>query len=529
MADQVLLTDEEVQKFIVDGVISFQSGIDPSINRKIHELLQYSAEYEMPLGNNFLSRVPDIYKILRCPRVSGALTSLLGPNYLIHPHRAIHRSTPVAGKLEDFTLTTNLHHLGKGSTATSLWHQDGQSPLARARHHLPKYLIGFYCPHDVTKLMGPTRFKLGSYMHQSVTEITEVTQPDFVSAGTFMLCHFDIVHAGFPNQAKLDRFLIKFVFARTSYPVRAYWNHNENEWKKPTGASSRDELKLAWHFIWNWMRGDDQNKHGSSGVSKINLSNHLSEQGIRVNNIYASGKSSELESLKVSLLEKAGLEKHVHEPFMDKQGNLISKSKSHDNSPRWNEKAVVMEDEAYRLVTFGEDAIDLLIEILANEDPWMQINAAFALGELGFCNPEVIKALTLRLESNVDQVVRQSLDALACMSLGFTDDTFDALEKLIKTSHTSWQEHLVPRGWTGQDQIRMNLAMVLLNAAVVADQHPRIEDIAGQLLADPNGYASAIAAETLIRINSPTSLSAGIQYLSDRRWDETLRVHNKRY
>ena len=110
-----------------------------------------------------------------------------------------------------------------------------------------------------------------------------------------------------------------------------------------------------------------------------------------------------------------------------------------------------------------------------------------------------------------------------------TDDTFDALEKLIKTSHTSWQEHLVPRGWTGQDQIRMNLAMVLLNAAVVADQHPRIEDIAGQLLADPNGYASAIAAETLIRINSPTSLTAGIQYLSDRRWDETLRVHNKRY
>ena len=529
MQEPFLLTDEEVQTFIVDGVMSFQSGIDPSTHMEIHELLKYSAAHEMPLGNNFLSRVPEIYKILRCPRVSGALTSLLGPNYLIHPHRAIHRSTPVGEKLEDFTLTTNLHHLGKGSTATSLWHQDGQSPLARARHHLPKYLIGFYCPHDVTKQMGPTRFKLGSYMHESVTEITEVTQPDFIAAGTFMLCHFDTVHAGFPNQAELDRFLVKFVFARTSYPVKASWNHKKHKWKKPDGTSCKDELTPAWHYVWDWMRGENKNRDGVNDVSILNMPSTLSDQGIRINNIYACGKSLELESLKVSLLQKAGLEKHVHEPFLDEQGNLISKSKSHDNSPRWNEKAVVMEDEAYRIATFGEDAIDLLVEILMNRDPWMQINAAFALGELGFGTPKVITALTFRLDSDLNQVVRQSLDALACMSMKLTDDTFDMLEKLVQTSHPSWQEPLVPRGWTGQDQVRMNIALVLLNATVAADKHTRIENIATQLLADANGYAAAIAAETLIRINSPTSLTAAIQYLSDRRWDETLRVHNKRY
>ena len=41
------------------------------------------------------------------------------------------------------SLLVNEHLMGDGSTATSLWHQDAQSPLAKARYHFPRFLLGF--------------------------------------------------------------------------------------------------------------------------------------------------------------------------------------------------------------------------------------------------------------------------------------------------------------------------------------------------------------------------------------------------
>ena len=49
--------------------------------------------------------------VLRSPSIAGALTSLLGPNYYVHPHRAIHTSRPVEDKSavydEDFNGTAD--------------------------------------------------------------------------------------------------------------------------------------------------------------------------------------------------------------------------------------------------------------------------------------------------------------------------------------------------------------------------------------------------------------------------------------
>ena len=68
----------------------------------------------------------------------------------------------------------------------------------------------------------------------------------------------------------------------------------------------------------------------------------------------------------------------------------------------------------------------------------------------------------------------------------------------------------------------MNIALILLGAAKEPSLAEEVEEIGKLLLSDSNGYASAISAEALIRLNTPIALSAAVQFLSDRRWDETL-------
>ena len=228
-SDLKLLDDQDVQRFVMDGMLSFHPDVSSETHEEIHNLLSNCSENESPLGNNVLSRIPQMHEVLRSKEVDGAITSILGKNYLLHPHRAVHRSTPVASDSSSFDITTDKYLVGKNSTTTSLWHQDAQSPTARARHHLPKYIIGFYFPHDVTSEMGPTRFKLGSYMQHDESAEDNLFQPNFIKAGTFMICHFDTVHAGFPNFSNQDRYLVKFVFTRTEYPVKPRWNlKNDN-------------------------------------------------------------------------------------------------------------------------------------------------------------------------------------------------------------------------------------------------------------------------------------------------------------
>lgn len=78
------------------------------------------------------------------------------------------------------------------------------------------------------------------------------------------------------------------------------------------------------------------------------------------------------------------------------------------------------------------------------------------------------------------------------------------------------------RGWTGENQVRMNAALALLNAINAGEHLEETERILASSLGDPNGYVSAIATEALIRIGTPTATRAALTFLSDRRWDDTL-------
>ena len=116
-SDLKLLDDQDVQRFVMDGMLSFHPDVSSETHEEIHNLLSDCSENESPLGNNVLSRIPQMHEVLRSKEVDGAITSILGKNYLLHPHRAVHRSTPVASDSSSFDITTDKYLVGKNYLA----------------------------------------------------------------------------------------------------------------------------------------------------------------------------------------------------------------------------------------------------------------------------------------------------------------------------------------------------------------------------------------------------------------------------
>ena len=132
-----LLNDDQVHDFIANGFLRLEPDVAETLHNNIARDIEFAIEKENgSYGNNIVSRVPALWDIIRSRRIDGALTSLLGPNYYVHPHRAIHINRPVEDKTTIYPDDFDGPPMGKGSMAGSGWHQDAQSPLSRARHHV---------------------------------------------------------------------------------------------------------------------------------------------------------------------------------------------------------------------------------------------------------------------------------------------------------------------------------------------------------------------------------------------------------
>ena len=100
-----LLSDEDVRRFIADGFLIVDSTLEPAFHNRVAEEIGYALEYELPHpGDNIVPRVPALNLLCECPSVKGALTSLLGEDYLLLPHRFPHNSEPL-GMASDATPT----------------------------------------------------------------------------------------------------------------------------------------------------------------------------------------------------------------------------------------------------------------------------------------------------------------------------------------------------------------------------------------------------------------------------------------
>lgn len=558
MNEPVLLTDNQVRSFICNGFLRLDSGIPAERHAHIEQKLRWAVEREFHMGNNILPRIPDLYEVIDSAVVRGALISILGNNYVLHPHRAIHTNMPVEEPTIEVAIDANGPAMGKGSRAGSTWHQDAQSPLSRARHHHPRYLNMFYFPHDTPARMGPTRIEAGSHLFANPSAPKDPILPEEVTAGTVFLVQFDTVHAAFPNRQDRTRYMLKFVFARTEFPTAPSWQSSSRAWHKPVEAIPSSDLTNTWSYIWHWMRGDSSNEElqcpadvttrvgeleekdpltqlaaiqslsrmgemSSAAIPKLLALMQSRLQEIRLSCIYALAAIGEaaVEPLVDTLLMTAGLGYEKRTLHVDKDGKEIARDQIGPER-RWNERAIIMEDAIYALVAVGEPAIERLRALLRHDDDWIKINASFALGEIGPIASAVVPDITELLDHHWAPVVRQALDALGAIAADITP-ALSSIRRLITTSNPDWQKPAVLRGWTDEDQVRLNATFALLNSLNYAHSDlVEIEAILILALDDGCGYVPEVACAALERIGTPTAMSAAVAHLRKHNWDSSL-------
>ena len=529
----IRLDDEQVRRFICDGVVVLDSGVAPEVNQRIYDRIQWCNTHEFNMGNNVLPRVAELQQVLDAPAVRGALESVLGDDYLLHPHRFMHASEPLDEEERNLSLAGDEHRppMGKGSTANSAWHRDGQIPLGRARYHVPRTALIFYFPQDTPVERGPTRVIPGTHLQSCVQESDHPFAfiPHDIKAGTFLLVAFDIAHAGLGNRTDLSRYMFKFVFLRTRNPVGPSWDGGEVEWRPPKERLGRYDHSKAWSYIWDWMRGAPRfaARHSASiDVQEAVAALNGTDQAARLKAIYelAAMGADAIAPLRESLLQYAGLQRELKEPGQVAQGADYAPEGDADVR-RWNEWACVLQDEAYALGAMGEVAVEPLTELLRHDDAWIKINAAFALGEIGAPAACAVPDLVKLLHHERHQVARAGLDAMAYIGVN-TRAALPAIRKVLTVEHPAWQS-LDGERWTGENQARFNAMCVLLNSDIPVEE---LDDLMIHCLDDDAAYVHALALEALTRPRpgeDRPGLRHSLHYLKAHRWDHML-AHGKR-
>jgi HEAT repeat protein len=489
----ILLTDAEMQHFITDGYLILDSGLPSALHEQVDSKLGYILKKEGNPGNNILPAVPEMHAVLDSPRVRGALQSVLGKDYLLHPHRFAHNIEPAEQSEGEYKI-------GRGSGSFVGWHQDSHSPLSRPRHHLLRYAMILYYPQDTPIEMGPTQLIPGTHRHSHISEADK--QHGFQAAGragTCVLVHFDIVHGGSMNFADRSRYMVKFVFARATDPKEPSWKSESAEWHIPQEAITPFPHSPASPFLWQWLRGETPTPR-------------LSEKSIEELTAALNGEEPARQEAIYGL---AGYgEKAVP--------TLIAELASRPNA--WTESAVVMENTAYALAAMGSPAIPSLISLLTHQEEWVVVNAAFGLGEMGERAKEAVPALISLLEHPAHPVVRTALDALGQIRIG-TRAALPQIRRLLTQENPEWGTKLY-RSWTGQNQVRMNAIMALIR---MGEEAEGAEEWLGEVLDDPCGYVGGWGIEFLQRLNTPESLKVANQFLYRHRWDNSLNQGIRTY
>ena len=526
-----LLTDEQVQQFIVDGFIVLDSGLPDELNEGITAELDFSLKSESRwLGDNLLPRVPRINNVLGCPVVLGAMRSLLGPDFAWTPHRFPHNSEPLGPdqKIENFDPFENQPVMGEGSISGSGWHQDGHSKAGRSRWHTFKAINVFYFPHDVPLEMGPTRLLGGTHLYATLRNI----QPSQVfhrpiKAGTVIIADFDVGHAGTPNRTKQSRYMLKFVALRTTVPDAPSWDHQDSAWRTPETLLTPTQIPRAWEVLWAWLRGrplaeacpPPDNVDIDSCISNL----ESPDNEIRLSALYDLIRFGEkaVEPLITKLLDAAGKNRH-ESPAQDDPG-FYAMSPDHLER-RFARRQFVPEDSAIALGAIGRPSVDSLLPLLKHADPWIRINAAYALGEVGSqLTPKESDAVGELLDESMHQVVRAAADALSW--LDYSHETAAKIGRVFGEHHETWQDAAMGEPklggrWSFETQTHYALSWALYSRATSPSPPTNLEDVMQNALRNANsGYSADVLCQGLAAVGTPTALSEAVNYLRPRRWD----------
>ena len=455
------LTNEQLREFVARGFVTLRSSLPDGYHRLVFERFEQLDGGIGHFGNNLLPLVPELIEFFEDPVVRGALTSVVGEGYSMHPHRALHKNPPDSGE--------------QGFHKDSYW-----GYVRRVRNHRPWWVMIMYYPQETELAKGPTAVMDGSqHLNQRPEEFCEEV-PIAGPAGSFVLIHYDIWHRKMMNHTDLKRYMFKFEFVRMVSPARGADGPN---WRIPRHAPRLD-LSPVWQATWNWLTGQDAPR--ANGASRIGeLGSDDEAEGIN-----AGYRLAGHDGAARSLLEALDANPAPHE----------SKRRYADDGQLWREDAVAR-NAAHGLVQVGETVLPGLVDVLRNGTPRGRKHAAFALGEIG-----AAAAADALVDALADDDVQVRIAAAEAVGL--------------QAPSPSIRDGLLSALGDSASEVRFDAALSLVRGAVRGTPRLMADAVAPleNALFDTNRYVSAYAAEALERIGTPEALDALVPFLRTARW-----------
>ena len=408
MPAPVLLTDTQIQDYLTHGYLVLRTGHPDAFHRRVLRQIETLYATSGNPGNDILPRVPDLYGILRDPAVDGALRSLLGADYLLHPHRHCHENPRGSGGQE--------------------MHQDSYENDQNVRHHRTRWAMAFYYPQDVPLEMGPTAILPASQYYESGAQARQREELALCgAAGTVTIVHYDLWHRAMANTGDRHRYMVKFLFTRMSEPRAATWDHRAAAFD----LAGDDPPASLRRRMWDWMRAAEWSEPADGALDKWEqvLGEGTEAERLRAAYALASRGAEAVPRLVAALrrqaaaLRQRNLEAdHTNPSQLDAVFGL-----SAVGAPAVPAAAALLDDEAWWvraaaadvLGDMGETAratVPQLTGALSDESVWVRRNAVEALGYLGSAASTAVPALG-RCLSDADSRVRHNA-ALTLARLG---------------------------------------------------------------------------------------------------------------
>ncbi|MCY3759780.1 MAG: HEAT repeat domain-containing protein [Gemmatimonadetes bacterium] len=385
-----LFDDETMRRFLVDGYVVVKADLPDGVHAGIHRGVEEMIAAHGNLGNNILPLIPEIGQVFDHPAVRGAMTSILGRGYVMHPHRYCHRNPPGSE--------------GQG------FHKDTYEPDVEATHPRCRWAMAFYYPQDTSADMGPSAILPGSQYYETSEAAHE--QPELPlcgEAGTVAIIHYDLWHRASPNRSNRQRYMLKFLFERTTEPSRPSWRNAYPGWTAPAGNPGRHQG--LYEQLWHWNRGAGAARKSGpvNGKTAEALAGDLlgGDERTRIDAAFELGAlGGDALALLAAALEAGSRETGRHAAIgLSSLGGAavprLVEALEHDSSR-------VRADAAYALADLGpavwqdllhadtnarRSAVTALTAVLGDESDQVRSNAAEALGTIGDPPPESVDGL----------------------------------------------------------------------------------------------------------------------------------------
>jgi hypothetical protein len=392
-AHPVLLDDASMRDFVVDGYVVVKADFPNDVHESIFRQTEAVFENEGNPGNNILPRVPQLQSVLDHPRVHGALSSILGPEYYVHPCRHCHFNSP-------------------GSPGQQM-HRDSFT----RRRHRTRWAMAFYYPQDVPEEKGPTAVSPGSHYHNTYSE--DAAAPEVAlggEAGTVAIVHYDLWHRGTPNRTDQKRFMHKFLFTRMQEPKSPSWNSTAEAWPQ-----TADPRQAMWQNLWDWHSGRGENgattaaANGSVAALIRGLQDESEAQCLQAAYALSALGAPAVPALVEVLQDESGELRRNAAYALSALGApaVPALIEAAADEREWTRDSAV--DVLADIGRPAQPAVPALIEALGDAAAPVRGRAAEALGILGSCASESVAALTGALRDPDQDVRRHAALALARM------------------------------------------------------------------------------------------------------------------